>query len=109
VRAALRGTVLQDARISLCRDPASLSSSARGLLVNIRTSPRASCADLRPACRPVAGQSAAYTSSSGPGEGFRIWVYGRGYEVAVFRDTRPSGEEVDAVVAAARPALVAVS
>ena len=107
VRATVLGTVLQDARISLCRNPTSLPSGTGSLLVNIRTSRNASCASASPACRPVAGQSDAYTSSSA--EGFWIWVYGRGYEVAVFRDTRPSGGEVDATVATARPLLIAVS
>ncbi|WP_353649211.1 hypothetical protein ABLG96_20805 [Nakamurella sp. A5-74] len=107
VRATVLGTVLQDARISLCRDPTSLPSSTGSLLVNIRTSRNASCASASPVCRPVAGQSDAYTSSSA--EGFWIWVYGRGYEVAVFRDTRPSGGEIDATVATARPLLIAVS
>lgn len=103
----VKDTVLQDARISLCRDPASLSPNPGSLLVNIRISKDASCAGARPACRPVAGQSDAYTSSSP--EGFWIWVYGRGYEVAVFRDTRPSGGEIDATVAAVRPVVTAVS
>ncbi|MEJ7650254.1 MAG: hypothetical protein WKF57_14665 [Nakamurella sp.] len=107
VRATVQGTVLQDARISLCRDPATIPSNSGSLLVNIRTSSTTSCADARPACRPVAGQSDAYTSSSP--EGFWIWVYGRGHEVAVFRDTRPSGGEIDATVAAARAVLIAVS